>query len=112
LITYLSISDVVVLPFKFWPQVECPLTLLEAMAMEKPIVTTKVGAIPELISNEQNGLIIPSNEPKILASSVRRLLIDRDFAVEIGRNALKCASLYDWDCIVQNTVTAFDKVLD
>jgi glycosyltransferase involved in cell wall biosynthesis len=112
LVRYLSISDAVVLPFKFWPQVECPLTLLEAMAMEKPIITTSVGAIPEIISNEKNGIIIPSNEPKLLASSIRRLLMDRDLAVEIGRNALKCASLYDWDCIVQNTLMAFDKVLD
>ena len=112
LIRYLSISDVVVLPFKFWPQVECPLTLLEAMAMEKPIITTNVGAIPELVSNERNGLIIPSNAPKALASSIQRLLVDRDFAAEIGRNALECASLYDWDCIVQDTLMAFNKVLN
>jgi len=43
LIGHLNRASVVVLPFKFWPQVECPLTVLEAMAMEKAVVTTPIG---------------------------------------------------------------------
>ncbi|MCA9782753.1 MAG: glycosyltransferase family 4 protein [Calditrichaeota bacterium] len=51
-----------------------PLVNLEAMQAGKPIVTTDQGAIPEAVVNGQGGLIVPRNEPAVLADALRSLL--------------------------------------
>lgn len=50
---------------------------LEAMAHARPIVATSVGALPELIQAEQNGLLVPPEDPALLASAIDRLLHER-----------------------------------
>ena len=50
---------------------------LEAMASTRPIIATSVGALPELIHHEQNGLIVPPSNPGLLAAAMDRLLRDR-----------------------------------
>jgi glycosyltransferase involved in cell wall biosynthesis len=112
LIRYLAIADVIVLPFRFWPQVECPLTILEAMAMEKPLITTNVGAIPEIIDDGENGVLVSPGKPKVLAEAVIRLLTNKDLSMRIGKNALAYVrSFHDWDVITQQTLDAFQAVM-
>jgi len=105
LIGHLSRGSVVVLPFKFWPQVECPLTVLEAMAMGKAVVTTSIGAIPEIIENWENGVLVPSKNSKELAEVVVKLLNDPSQRVEIGRKAhAYVGRFHDWNKIVKDTL--------
>lgn len=51
-----------------------PIAILEAMAMEKPIVATNVGGIPEQVINGESGLIIPPRNPEAIAKSIIYLL--------------------------------------
>jgi glycosyltransferase involved in cell wall biosynthesis len=46
---------------------DLPLTLLEAMAVGLPVIVTAVGAIPEVVSEGENGFLIPTGSPDILA---------------------------------------------
>ena len=39
-----------------------PLTLQEAQLMEKPVIATNVGGVPELIQNEKTGFLVEPNE--------------------------------------------------
>lgn len=66
-----------------------PNTLIEAMAMELPIVSTGSGAISELIEDEVSGLLVPPNDERALARAVARLLDDEPFARSLGRAARK-----------------------
>jgi len=105
LVRHLDRASVVVLPFKFWPQVECPLTVLEGMAMEKTVVTTFSGAIPEMVDNWKNGVLVQAGKPKRLAETVVKLLNEPSRVEEIGRNArsyVKC--FHDWNKIVKDTL--------
>jgi len=105
LIRHLNRASVVVLPFKFWPQVECPLTVLEAMAMEKAVVTTSIGAIPEIVRNWENGILIRSKNSRELAEVVIKLLNDPSQREEIGRNArVYVERFHDWNKIVKDTL--------
>jgi glycosyltransferase involved in cell wall biosynthesis len=63
-----------------------PTAVLEAMALGKPIVSTAVGGIPEIVSHEQTGLLVPL-DPSALASATVRLLEDRPFARALGEKA-------------------------
>ena len=52
-------------------------SVLEAMAMETPIVATDVGGTNEMITNEVHGLIVPPNDVNTLVLAIDRVLSDR-----------------------------------
>ncbi len=61
-----------------------PLTILEAGAMEIPVVATNVGGVGEVIINEKNGLLAPAGDVELLADHVSRILKDQNWARELG----------------------------
>ena len=61
------------------------LTILEAMALSRPVVASNVGGIPEMISDGVTGLLVPPHEPLALADAVVRLLRDHPLADTLGR---------------------------
>lgn len=61
--------------------------LLEYMASGRPIVATQVGGNPELIQQERNGLLVPSEDAQALASAMERLIERPDFAEQLARQA-------------------------
>lgn len=81
--TYYSAADVVVCP-SIWQE---PLgkVVLEALAFEKPVVASRVGGIPEIITDNKNGLLISPNNPSTLADHVVYLLDNETFSSELGR---------------------------
>lgn len=64
-----------------------PQFLLQAMAMAKPMVATRVGGIPGIIESGINGLIIPPEDPQSLAEAVIGLLDDRAYGARMGQKA-------------------------
>ena len=61
------------------------LTILEAMALSRPVVASNVGGIPEMISDGVNGLLVPPHDPPALAAAIVRLLRDHQLADTLGR---------------------------
>ena len=61
--------------------------LLEVMAIGTPIVTTKVGGNPELIDNEENGLLVSYNNKDELKKTISKVLNDREFASGLASSA-------------------------
>ena len=73
------------------------LTLLEANATGKPVIGSHVGGIPSVIRDGYNGLLVPPNDPRALASKLSELLDrDRSRLVEMGRNGRELAETLDW----------------
>jgi glycosyltransferase involved in cell wall biosynthesis len=64
-----------------------PNSLLEAMAMGKPVVATEVGGIPELIKNGRSGLLVPPKNPEALATAIRDLISNDQLAAKMGQAA-------------------------
>ena len=60
------------------------LTLLEAMACGLPVVATRVGGTPEVITDGVNGLLVPPRDPAALASALLRLHGDEEVARRMG----------------------------
>jgi len=58
--------------------------LLEALALERPVVATAVGGIPEIVVDGKTGLLVPPRDPEALAAAVLRLLEDRELAQRLG----------------------------
>jgi glycosyltransferase involved in cell wall biosynthesis len=80
---YYNAADVFVVP-SVWQE---PLgkVVLEALACEKPVVATRVGGIPEMISHGRNGLLVPTDDANALSEAILLVLNDPDFAVSLGR---------------------------
>ena len=62
-----------------------PFALLEAMAVGLPVVTTPVGAIPEIVKDGENGFLIQPGDYQALAKRVNQLLNDRDLRVAMSK---------------------------
>jgi glycosyltransferase involved in cell wall biosynthesis len=61
-----------------------PVALLEAMAMQCPVVATAVGGIPEVVEHERTGLLVDPGNPGQLAAAARELLDKPDKRAELG----------------------------
>jgi glycosyltransferase involved in cell wall biosynthesis len=90
-----------------------PYSVLEAMSVGCPIVVTAVGGIPELIRDEQNGLLVPSQDIKAMIVACKKLLDNRTFAVRLGRQAWRdCRQFYRPDDMAKQTVAAYEQAID
>jgi glycosyltransferase involved in cell wall biosynthesis len=62
-----------------------PVTILEALSCETPVITTPVGGNPEVIRNFENGIIVPVNSPLKLAEAINFMLDNRNSMTKMGR---------------------------
>ncbi|MGL4593167.1 MAG: glycosyltransferase family 4 protein [Thermoguttaceae bacterium] len=61
-----------------------PCVNLEAMAARVPVVATSVGGVPEQIESGQNGILVPPNDPKMLAEGLKRLIDSPELRTQMG----------------------------
>lgn len=72
------------------------LMLVEAMAAGKPIVATRVGAIPEVCAENETALLVPPRDPDALADALLALLRDPARARDLGAAGRQRAALFSW----------------
>jgi glycosyltransferase involved in cell wall biosynthesis len=63
-----------------------PISILEAMRTGLPIVATKVGGIPEAVSDGLNGFLVPPSRDDLMAESLKRLFLNVSLREQMGRN--------------------------
>jgi colanic acid/amylovoran biosynthesis glycosyltransferase len=64
-----------------------PNVIQEALALGTPVISTDVTGIPEVVRDEETGLMVPQKDPAALAHSLERLLGDPDLRVRLAREA-------------------------
>ena len=85
-----------------------PNTLIEAMAMRLPVVSTTIGAIPEIVDPGIDGLLVPPNDENALADALERLLRDPALRRSLGEAARrKVEERFDIDRNVVRRATLF-----
>ena len=79
------------------------IVLLEAMSFGLPIVTTRAGAIPELVTDGENGLLVPPRDPVALANALRQVVGSTELRRRLGQNGYKFVSerqeFYSWEAV-------------
>ena len=76
-------ADVCVVPSR-WEEAFC-LAAAEPLARGRPLVATRVGAVPELVEDGRTGILVPPRDPPALAAAIRRLLETPELATTLGR---------------------------
>lgn len=82
----ISTFDVAVLPSFFEGMGR---VLLEAMAMEKPVVASRVGGIPDLLEHGINGFLVRPGNVEELTEALKKILTDRRLAESMGKQGRK-----------------------
>jgi glycosyltransferase involved in cell wall biosynthesis len=73
-----------------------PVALMEAMAMELPVVTTNLSGIPELVEAGLSGFLVEPGDPKVLAERMEQLFRDRRLREQMGQRGRE-KILQDYD---------------
>ena len=102
-------SQVVVVPSRME---SLPTTVKEAFYLNVPVVATNVGGIPELVKDNETGILVPSENPNKLADAVNELLSDKQKAERLSNNGNKFVKSYmTWDVILPKYIQFYEELL-
>jgi glycosyltransferase involved in cell wall biosynthesis len=90
-----------------------PTVLLEAMACGLPVVATAVSGNLEVISQGENGILIPPKKPKEMADAISILLDDDAMRSRLGESARSTIEeRYTWDVISDKMIRCYESLLE
>ncbi len=101
---YFSKSDIFVLSSSYEG---LPLVILEAMAAKLPIVSTDVGGIKDIVTN--NGLLVESENTDALVNVLEKVIEDKDLREELGNNSFENVQVFDSSIIADQYVQLYNK---
>lgn len=91
----------------------CPLTLIEYMALGRPVVATRAGGVADLVRDGRDALLVERGDAPALAGAVGRLLADRELARRLGASAAaRQAQEFDIDLVVRRIEALYVSLLE
>jgi L-malate glycosyltransferase len=89
-----------------------PLSVMEYMGAGLPVVATKVGGLPELVRDGENGVLVPPRDPDDLAESIAGLLVDAGRRRRMGQaGRLLRESEYGGDAFIARLEALYERLL-
>jgi glycosyltransferase involved in cell wall biosynthesis len=84
----------------------------EAMACELPVITTKAGALPELVADGDNGILVEPGDVPALAAAIKRLLTDVELRQRMGSAGREAAeNKFNWQEAARRTLEVYQQAL-
>ena len=101
---YFAAADVLVLPYRHISQSG---VLFLGLSLGLPIVATTVGAVPEVLTDESNALLVPPERPDLLAEALVRVLRDSALRARLAEGGRRVAETHSWSSIAKNTESLY-----
>ena len=102
-------SSIVVVPSRME---SLPTTIKEAFYLNVPVIGTDVGGIPELIKNNETGILVPPENPSELAEAINELLSDREKSEKLATNGNTFVkNNMTWDVILPKYIQFYEDSL-
>ena len=84
---------------------------LEAMAAGKAVVATRVGGVPEIVTDGVNGVLVPGEDAASLAAAVGRMAGDAALRDRLGRAGRERATGFTWPAIADQYIAVYEQVI-
>ncbi|MFQ5909811.1 MAG: glycosyltransferase family 4 protein, partial [Thermoplasmata archaeon] len=103
-----SLCDIFVLPSRMegWG-----LAIMEAMAMRKPVVATRVGGIPELVKDGRTGYLADLGDVLGLSEAIRKLTENPSLREKMGREGRRYVREFTWERAAKRTLELYEGAL-
>jgi glycosyltransferase involved in cell wall biosynthesis len=89
------------------------LAAAEALAFGRPVVAAAGGALLELVTDGETGLLVPPRDAPALREAVQRLLEDPELRERLGREArTRARERFGWDAVIERTLETYRRALD
>src|SRR5258706_1721313 len=109
IVDYLCAADLLLLPSE---QESFGLAALEAMAVQVPVIASRVGGVPEVVDDGENGYLSAVGDVDKMAEDAVRLLADQNLRREMGERARESAvTRYRTDIVIPKYVEFYNRVL-
>lgn len=76
-----------------------PVSVIEAIALGLPIVTTNVGGLPYLLEHQEQALLVDPNDENAMKKAILNLLRDEDLVQKLSQNGRQLAETFDWEVV-------------
>ncbi len=76
-----------------------PVSVIEAMALGLPVVSTNVGGLPYLISDGDDGLLVAPKDPEVMAEAIQKLKLDEALRAKLVHNARAKVENFTWEAV-------------
>lgn len=93
-----------------WPD-PCPTVAMEAMAMERPLIASRIGGLSDIVSHGESGLLVPPGDKQALQGALDSLLIDPLQRAALGARARQRVSSFQAQTVVPAIEQVYQEVL-
>jgi glycosyltransferase involved in cell wall biosynthesis len=87
-----------------------PVSLIEMMALGLPVVSVNVGGIPDLITDEENGLLVDLDDDRAMADSISLIIEQPSIGKNLVANGLKCSRQFGEEPVLAKWKHVFNKL--
>lgn len=111
---YMAAADIVAVPsVRFGGYVDgLPNVALEALAAARPLIASRVGGLPELVRDGENGLLVEERDSNALAHALVSLAADPDLRKRLGASGqAEIASNWSWDSVAALLVELYERAV-
>lgn len=90
-----------------------PTNIKEAFFLQIPVVATNVGGIPELVSHNKTGILVPPEDPTKLSTEINNLLKDKKNSIKLTQNAHEFViNEMSWEKIIPKYIEFYEDLLN
>lgn len=84
-----------------------PVSVIEAMALGLPVISTNVGGMPYLIDHEKDGILVAPNDVDAFVDAIKTIIHQPEKAIEMTQQARLKVEQFDWDIVKQQWLALF-----
>jgi len=85
-------------------------SILDAFSVGLPVAACRAGGIPEMVSHNKNGILVPPQNPQALADAIISLVKDQDLRKRLGQNALKTVTEFDVEVTINKNIKLYKEI--
>lgn len=92
-----------------WPD-PCPTTVLEAMASGRPVITTSIGGMVDMVVDGHSGLLVPPGDARSLTGALNTLLSDGSLRTRLGSNGKERVRMFTASVVAEQLEAIYERV--